>query len=48
MLSALLELALPNSHVAEGKPKKFLEDLLKGIKWSIENPFDPEKTQHPA
>ncbi len=48
MLSALLELALHNANVAEGKPKKFLEDLLKGIKWSIENPFDPEKTQHPA
>jgi hypothetical protein len=37
MLSALLELAFPNMHVAEGKPKQFLEDLLRGIsgRWRI-------------
>ena len=44
MLSALLELAFPNSHVAEGKPKQFLKDLLKGITWSLENTFDPDET----
>lgn len=44
MLSALLELAFPNTHVAEGKPKQFLEDLLRGIKWSLENTFDPDET----
>jgi hypothetical protein len=44
MLSALLELAFPNTHVAEGKPKQFLEDLLRGIKSSLENSFDPHET----
>jgi hypothetical protein len=44
MLDALLELALPNTYVAVGKPQAFLKDLLKGITWSIEHPFDPEKT----
>ena len=44
MLEALLELALPNSYVAVGKPQQFLQDLIRGITWSIENPFDPDKT----
>ena len=44
MLEALLELALPNTYVGAGKPQAFLQDLLKGITWSIDNPFDPEKT----
>ena len=44
MLEALLELALPNTYVAAGKPQAFLKDLLKGITWSIDNPFDPEET----
>jgi len=44
MLEALLELALPNTYVAVGKPQAFLQDLLKGITWSTDNPFDPEKT----
>jgi hypothetical protein len=44
MLEALLELALPNTLVAVGKPQAFLQDLLKGITWSIENPFDLEET----
>lgn len=44
MLEALLEVALPNTYVAAGKPQAFLQDLLKGITWSIDNPFDPEKT----
>jgi hypothetical protein len=43
MLEALLELALPNTYVAVGKPQAFLQDLLKGITWSIANPFDPEE-----
>jgi hypothetical protein len=44
MLEALLELAIPNTYVAVGKPRAFLKDLLKGITWSINNPFDPEET----
>ena len=44
MLDALLELALPNTYVAVGKPQAFLQDLLKGITWSIKNPFDPDET----
>lgn len=43
MLGALLELALPNTYVAVGKPQQFLKDLLKGIIWSIENPYDPNE-----
>lgn len=31
MLSALLELAFPNTYVSPGNPRRFLEDLLKGI-----------------
>ncbi|MBI5875409.1 MAG: hypothetical protein HZB81_06155 [Deltaproteobacteria bacterium] len=44
MLEVLLELALPNTYVAVGKPQQFLQDLIRGITWSIENPFDPDKT----
>lgn len=44
MLEALLELAQPNTYVAVGNPQAFLKDLLKGITWSIDNPFDPEET----
>lgn len=44
MLDALLELALPNTCVAEGKPQQFLQDLIRGITWSLENTFDPDKT----
>lgn len=44
MLEALLELAIPNTYVAVGKPQAFLKDLLKGITWSIDNPFDLEET----
>jgi hypothetical protein len=43
MLDALLELALPNTFVADEKPKRFLEDLLKGIRWSIDNAPDRVK-----
>lgn len=44
MLEALLKIALPNAYVAVGKPQQFLQDLIRGITWSIENPFDPDKT----
>ena len=43
MLDALLELALPKTHVAVGKPQAFLHDLLRGITWSIENPYDSKE-----
>ena len=44
MLEALLELALPNTLVEEGRPKEFLDDLIKGINESIENTFEPGET----
>lgn len=43
MLDALLELALPNKFVAEGEPRRFLEDPLNGIRWSIDNAPDRVK-----
>ncbi len=36
MLDALLELAIPNTLVPEGKPRQFLQDVLEGIQSSLD------------